>query len=140
MRVLDIKLHRWRSIWSKENHLGNDASECETCGRSMSGETERRKRARVLLRCPLRLYRRGAPESFVGETQDLSSAGFYCMVGQSFAPGDDLDCILTVPAENFSFEPGNVNLHCEVKVTRVDKIPSGFGVACRIDHYSLILR
>jgi PilZ domain len=108
--------------------------------RLMNRTAERRTRNRVLLRCPLRLYRRGYSQPFDGETKDLSSAGFYCLVRESFFPGDNLDCILTVPAENFSFNTNNVNLHCEVKVTRVDNQPAGFGVACRIDHYSLILR
>jgi len=108
--------------------------------RMTNRSAERRTRARVLLRCPLRLYRRGYAQPFEGETKDLSSAGFYCLVRESFFPGDNLDCILTVPAENFSVNTGNVNLHCEVKVTRVDNRPAGFGVACRIDHYSLILR
>ena len=106
----------------------------------MNGTIERRNRARVLLRCPLRLYKRGYAQPFEGETLDLSSAGFYCVVRESFVPGDCLDCILTVPAANFSSETGNVNLHCEVEVTRVENKPMGFGVACRIDHYSLILR
>ena len=101
---------------------------------------ERRARTRVLLHCPLRLYRRGRPQPFLGETLDLSSAGFYCVVGESFREGENLDCILTVPAENFSQDTGNVNLHCEVVVTRADASPEDFRIACRIDHYSLILR
>jgi hypothetical protein len=88
----------------------------------------------------LRLYRRGFSQPVEGETLDLSSAGFYCVVRDRFDPGENLDCILTVPAENFSLDTGNVNLHCEVVVTRVHPRPEGFGVACRIDHYSLILR
>src|SRR5258706_16323150 len=106
----------------------------------MSDSFERRNRSRVLLHCPLRLYRRGHPQPFEGETENLSSAGFYALVREPFVPGDNLDCILTVPAENFSMNTGDVNLHCEVEVTRVDTRPDGFGVACRIDHYSLILR
>jgi hypothetical protein len=106
----------------------------------MSQIKERRSRTRVLLRCPLRLYRRGRAQPFEGETQDLSSAGFYCLVHEPLHTGDCLDCILTVPGENFSFDTGNVNLHCEVEVTRVDDLSSTFGVACRIDHYSVILR
>jgi hypothetical protein len=86
------------------------------------------------------LYRRGFSQPIEGETLDLSSAGFYCVVKERFETGDNLDCILTVPAENFSQDTGNVNLHCEVTVTRVHVRPDGFGVACRIDHYSLILR
>ena len=106
----------------------------------MSSSFERRNRSRVLLHCPLRLYRRGYAQPFDGETQNLSSAGFYGLVREQFLPGDNLDCILTVPAENFSFDTGDVNLHCEVEVTRVDNRQDGFGVACRIDHYSLILK
>jgi hypothetical protein len=109
----------------------------------MNQTSERRTRTRVLLRCPLRLYRRGYAQPLKGETQNLSSAGFYCLVKErreSFLPGDNLDCILTVPAENFSFGTGDVNLHCEVEVTRVDPKTEGAGVACRIDRYSLILR
>jgi hypothetical protein len=106
----------------------------------MNGTLERRNRSRVLLHCPLRLYRRGYSSPYEGETQNLSSAGFYCVVKEHFLPGDNLDCILTVPAENFSFNTGDVNLHCEVEVTRVDDLTNSFGVACRIDHYSLILR
>jgi hypothetical protein len=101
---------------------------------------ERRTRTRVLLHCPLRLYRRGVSQPLQGETLDLSSAGFFCVVRERFEPGDNLDCILTVPAENFSQNTGNVNLHCEVVVKRVQARTEGFGVACRIDHYSLILR
>ena len=101
---------------------------------------ERRTRTRVLLHCPLRLYRRGFSQPIEGETLDLSSAGFYCVVRERFEQGDSLDCILTVPAENFSLDTGNVNLHCEVVVTRVHETSGGYGIACRIDHYSLILR
>jgi hypothetical protein len=101
---------------------------------------ERRARTRVLLHCPLRLYRRGRAQPFLGETIDLSSAGFYCVVDQPFTAGENLDCFLTVPAENFSLDTGNVNLHCEVVVTRADSRAEDFGIACRIEHYSLILR
>src|SRR5262249_28517268 len=101
----------------------------------MNRNYDRRNRSRVVLRCPLRLYKRGQPQPFEGETENLSSAGFYCIVRESFHPGDNLDCILTVPAENFSFDTGDVNLHCEVEVTRVENKQAGFGVACRIDHY-----
>ena len=106
----------------------------------MKSTIERRTRDRVLLRCPVQLYRSAYPQSFIGETRDLSSAGFYCLVLEPVAQGDRLDCILTVPASNFSSQSGDVNLHCQVEVVRVDSRPAEFGVACRIDRYSLILR
>src|SRR6266478_5165554 len=98
---------------------------------------ERRERKRVLLHCPVRLYRRERGQCIEGETLDLSSAGFYCVVQGRFEPGENLDCILSIPAENFSAESGNIILHSEVAVVRVQVMSAGFGVACRIDHYSL---
>ena len=109
-------------------------------GQGGSRNVERRSRERVLLHCPLRLYKRGSRTPIEGETLNLSSAGFYCVVRVKFEPGDSLDCILTVPAENVSVDAGSANLHCEVFVTRIEPRSSDYGVACRIDHYSLILR
>lgn len=109
-------------------------------GRGTDRNIERRTRQRVLLHCPLRLYRRGSASPIEGETLDLSPAGFYCTVRAEFTPGESLDCILTVPAENVSVNTGDVNLHCEVLVTRVENRNSEYGIACRIDHYSLIPR
>src|SRR5260370_36732814 len=107
----------------------------------MKGTIERRTRDRVLLRCPVQLYRSAHPQSFTGETRDLSSAGFYRLVLEPVAQGDRLDCILTVPAANLSSQTdADVNLHCQVEVVRVDSRPAQLGVACRIDRYSLILR
>jgi PilZ domain-containing protein len=101
---------------------------------------ERRHRSRVLLRCPLRLYRKGSSQPFEGETQNLSSAGFYCLVQQSVDLGDRLECVLTVPGESFNQGKGDVNLLCQVEVIRIEDQPAGLGVACRIHHYSLIMR
>ena len=111
-------------------------------GRVMKSGIERRTRNRVLLRFPFQLYRSADPDSFTGETRDLSSAGFYCLVREPVAQGDRLDCIITVPvpAANFSSQTGDVSLCCQVEVVRVDSLPAQFGVACRIDRYSLILR
>ena len=101
---------------------------------------DRRHRARVLLHCPLRLYRLGTSQPFEGETQNLSSAGFYCLVRGAIDLGDHLECVLTVPGENFNQGNGDVKLLCQVQVVRVEDQPGGLGIACRIDHYSLILR
>ena len=109
-------------------------------GRVMKSAIERRTRNRVLLRFPVQLYRSADPDSFTGETRDLSSAGFYCLVREPVAQGDRLDCIITVPAANFSSQTGDVSLRCQVEVVRVDSLPAQFGVACRIDRYSVILR
>ena len=109
-------------------------------GPGMTYDMERRTRARVLLRCPLRLYRRSSPKPIDGETLDLSSAGFYCVANESFFTGEQLDCILSVPADNSTFPAGTVNLHCEVTVTRTHERGDGYGMASRIDNYSLILK
>jgi len=44
-----------------------------------------------------------------------------------------------VPGENFNRGNGDVNLLCNVEVIWIDQQPGGLGVACRIDHYSLII-
>jgi hypothetical protein len=106
----------------------------------VTGHMDRRHRSRVLLRCPLRLYRAGSAQAFEGETQNLSSAGFYCLVRGSIDLGDHLECVLTVPGENFNQGKGDVKLRCQVQVVRVEDQPAGLGVACRIDQYSLIMR
>jgi hypothetical protein len=135
------QMHGWATVWFDRISDATDDLRLQGLPElGMTNDTERRTRARVMLRCPLRLYRRSSPHPHDGETLDLSSAGFYCMVREPFTPGESLDCILTVPAENFSFRTGNVNLHCEVFVTRVDERADGYGVACRIEHYSLILK
>jgi hypothetical protein len=100
---------------------------------------DRRHRSRVLLRCPLRLYQMGSSQPLEGETQNLSSAGFYCVVRGSIDLGDRLECVLTVPGENFNQGKGDVKLRCQVQVVRIEDQVAGLGVACRIDQYSLIL-
>ena len=100
---------------------------------------DRRHRSRVLLRCPLRLYRMGSSQPFEGETQNLSSAGFYCLVRGSVDLGDRLECVLTVPGESFNQGNGDVKLLCQVEVIRVEHHTTGLGVACRIHDYSLVL-
>ncbi len=105
----------------------------------MKDVIDRRVRARVPLRCPIQLYRSDDPKPVTGETQDLSSAGFYCLVPEEVREGDHLDCILTLPSENIT-HTDDVNLHCEVEVIRVENRPAKFGVACRIDRYSLVFR
>jgi hypothetical protein len=101
---------------------------------------DRRHRSRVLLRCPLRLYRMGSSQPFEGETENLSSAGFYCLVRGSVDLGDRLECVLTVPGESFNNHGnGDVKLICQVEVIRVEHRTTGLGVACRIHDYSLVL-
>src|SRR5262245_60226537 len=106
----------------------------------MNNTIERRKRVRVALRCAVCLYRSGKPQAVYGETRDVSSAGFYCLTSESFMPGEGLDCVLAIPAEHFGAQLGSIDLHCEVKVARLDNLPSAYGLGCQIERYSLILR
>jgi PilZ domain len=100
---------------------------------------DRRRRSRVLLRCALQLYRKGSSQPFKGETQNLSSAGFYCLLHEPVDLGDRLECVLTMPGESFNQGKGDVNLLCKVEVIRIEDQPTGLGVACRIEHYSLLM-
>ena len=108
-------------------------------GPPMKDIIERRTRDRVFLRCAVQLYPSDSSEPFEGETRDLSSAGFYCLLPRPVSQGDHLNCVLTVPAESFSSHAGHLSLQCEVEVIRVDSRQPLYGVACRIDRYSLVL-
>src|SRR5205085_11158119 len=105
---MEVHLHPARRFVAEGSLQDDDESSDRSHGQGMTQTAERRTRARVLLHCPLRLYRRGLAQPVQGETLDLSSAGFYCKVPEPFAPSDNLDCILTVPAENFGPATGDV--------------------------------
>ena len=120
--------------------MGSGLSKHEAATLVTKRTMDRRRRSRVLLRCPLRLYQMGSSQPLEGETQNLSSAGFYCLVRGSIELGDRLECVLTVPGESFNQGNGDVKLRCQVQVVRIEDQVAGLGVACRIDNYSLIMR
>lgn len=98
--------------------------------------TERRKRPRVALHWRVQLKALSWEKQVIVETQNLSSEGFYCLCPRPVAPGEALECLITLPPSEESHE--SRVLSCRGTVLRLE--PQGeslFGLACHIDDYSL---
>jgi hypothetical protein len=72
-------------------------------------------------------------------TQDLSSDGFYCYSKIPFIPGEQLVCMLRIPAHLLDRSGQAAELECQVEVVRVDPVSQEgyFGIGCRIADYRL---
>lgn len=100
---------------------------------------ERRKRKRVALHWPIRLFRSPTATSVESTTENLTSNGFYCVCHEPFELGERLDCIITIPAGSFSYSASRICLQCRVRVTRVEDQSEGFGLGCYIEDYDLLV-
>jgi len=70
-------------------------------------------------------------------TENLTCRGFFCLSGEPYLPGDELQAILEVPAPYENGQPsGYLTLQCQVEVVRIKSRQSG--VACRIKDYRTI--
>ena len=99
---------------------------------------ELRRRPRVILRWPITLHRNGNGKVVETLTENLSSQGFYCRTSEPFAFGECLDCVLRFPEHSFGGNGTAVRLRCRASVVRVETAgPQHFGIACRIEDYSL---
>ena len=82
----------------------------------------------------MRLFPPGRPW-VKSNTENLSSEGLYCITEERFKLGDRLQCEIIIPA-TFGLESSMV-LECHVTIRRVENLPRGFGLGCRIEDYSL---
>lgn len=107
---------------------------------SSSDAPDRRRRRRLRLAYPLRLYRSGEASRTETKTEDISCEGFFCVTDRRFSPFETLECELLIPVE----EPGepaerDIVLRCQAEVVRVvqqvDK--AAFGIACRLSDYTI---
>src|ERR1700682_2373535 len=100
---------------------------------------ERRKRKRVALHWPVRLFRRPAAASVQTTTENLTSNGFYCVSREPFEIGERLECIIAIPSGSFGYSGSPISLQCRVRVMRVDDQDEGFGLGCYIEDYDLLV-
>jgi hypothetical protein len=100
---------------------------------------ERRKRKRVALHWPVRLFSRLTGTSSESTTENLTSNGFYCISSERFALGDRVDCIIAIPMGSFSDSRAPICLQCRVRVMRVEDQRDGFGLGCHIEDYDLLV-
>jgi hypothetical protein len=98
---------------------------------------DRRKRRRVPVHWPVKVLRRPGMQPVEGQTENLTSEGFYCVSKEPFQPGECLQCLIVIPAGSFGNSESPIVLKCGVTVKRVDAIPSGFGLGCLIEDYAL---
>lgn len=99
---------------------------------------ERRKRKRIALRWPVRLFRDPAAPSIDTTTENLTSNGFYCISKEPFQMGERLECIIAIPSGSFGYNESLIRLQCRVRVARVEEKRDGFGLGCYIEDYDLL--
>jgi hypothetical protein len=104
----------------------------------MVAPEERRKRKRVALRWPIRLFRDQNAASVESTTENLTSNGFYCVSKEPFQLGERLECIIAIPAGSFGYADSPICLQCRVRVMRVEDQHAGFGLGCYIEDYDLL--
>ena len=104
---------------------------------AMAFSADRRKRKRVALNWPVRLFQLGGPP-VVTSTENLSSEGFYCILNQSFRVGERLHCEIVIPGESLGRVESPIRLRCDVTIRRVENLRSGFGMGCDIEDYALV--
>jgi hypothetical protein len=70
-------------------------------------------------------------------TENLTSHGFFCLSGEQYLPGDELQATLEVPAPHrYGLYNRWLTVQCQVQVVRhTGRQP---GVACRITDYTVI--
>jgi hypothetical protein len=103
---------------------------------TQTAPAERRKRMRLALHWEARIRKPGSDAEVRAETRDVSSEGFYCVSPEPFSPGQRVDCAIAIPAPSASGRQHNMHCHCTV--VRLERIRGHlFGVACRIDEYSV---
>lgn len=102
---------------------------------------ERRKRARVALKLPVLILRPESGSRLWTETIDISNNGFYCSTSHPFAPGEVLQCLISLPSSPPSGSPDTASrlyLEAKAEVIRIAIDGSGFGVAFRILDYRVL--
>jgi len=105
-------------------------------------DRERRRRPRATVRWPLHFYQLGSTETLQTVTHNLSSEGFYCVIGGKFLLGETRECTLTVPAHRPQSGYQMLTLHCTVRIVRVELLGNEgtVGVGCRIEDYRLFAK
>jgi hypothetical protein len=97
--------------------------------------SERRSRARLPLRLPVRLNMPDGSGSIDSFTENISSDGFYCLSPRRFEAGENFKVDVSMPG--FQVDHSGIVIRCQVRVMRTDPPGArlGFGIGCRIEHY-----
>jgi len=98
---------------------------------------ERRSRQRVNAAWPVSVSINGTPW-VTGATGNLSCNSFYCVLSQFLAPGQEVDCRLSIPDPAAPDSDEWIQLLCRARVVRVEAREHGFGVGCTIEDFLLV--
>lgn len=111
----------------------------ETTAAFQEAITNRRKRQRVVVSWPLRVWKAHEPCLEIC-TVNVSSGGFYFFCPQPFSPGEALIAVLEIPGAGPDRESEKLLLRCEILVLRVETSieSTNYGTACRILDYSVL--
>ena len=73
-------------------------------------------------------------------TRNVSSEGFYCLCPELLVPGEELECVILIPAEDPKFREDALGLQCRARVVRVEKSDREglFGIGCRMEDYRAV--
>ena len=115
--------------------------------KTMRAETEawnasadRRRSLRVPLHWTVYLTCHGVPHPLRSTTENLSRGGFYCCVTDPLTPGEHIQCDIVVPTHASQNPEAILFLRCCAQVLRVELLAHGYGLACRIDDFSVLQR
>ena len=103
----------------------------------MTVSGDRRRRKRVPVHWPLRLFRHPEQPSVESVTENLSSEGLYCITPEPFKLGEDLKCEIVLLGEIFGSSEPPIRMQCHLTVRRVEHLDRGFGLGCYIEDYTL---
>jgi len=106
----------------------------------VTGEAlERRRRPRLTLAYPVRLFRVGSRSRIETKTENVSCEGFLCITESFFSPREKLDCELVLTTASGRTADEAIILRCRAEVVRVERHNENFtfGVACRVSDYTV---
>jgi hypothetical protein len=100
---------------------------------------DRRRFERLRLKLPLQFRLEDGSEVTDCFTENISSEGVYFISLRSLTLGERLEVDLVLPLQSSGSNQMRVHLKCCAQVARVDESQGrlGFGVACRIETYSI---
>jgi hypothetical protein len=105
--------------------------------RSTAGD--QRSTPRLPLTYAVLLSRPGEAFGVVTKTENVNCKGFYCISERRFLPRERLECEMVIASGSSHFEGDDLVLHALVEVLRVTPrvMGRGFGVACRLESYTI---
>ena len=98
-----------------------------------------RSTPRLPLTYTLSFSRPGEAWRVVTKTENVNCKGFYCVSERRFSLFERLDCEMVIPWVSSQFGRGDLILLAVVEVLRITPrgMGRGFGMACRLENYTI---